>query len=64
MELFYSNVKVTRILGLTVSPIKSKLAVTTLKHEIRQRLQELADNLYSRFIAISEEELEAMKSDC
>lgn len=48
--------KMPRILGLTASPIKSKVGDTqfhNITEEIKLRLQKLADNLYSQFVVIS-----------
>lgn len=55
-----------RILGLTASPIKSKLKdndQTNLNAEIRDKLQTLADNLHSKFVLISEETIRNLEQN-
>eukprot|EP00347_Sterkiella_histriomuscorum_P010525 403375951 len=62
IEQIQNKFHVTRILGLTASPIKSKQPTLAFKHELKQILQELSNNLFSRFVAISQEESLEMKN--
>lgn len=50
------------ILGLTASPIKSKIERVTAT-DIENMLQNLSNNLYSRFITISPDEIHNFEKD-
>ncbi|CDW74385.1 cre-dcr-1 protein [Stylonychia lemnae] len=53
----------TRILGLTASPVKSKIMVDDIyKFTLKTNLQTLSNNLYSRFIPIEQHDLNQMKN--
>jgi len=53
-EFDYKTVKRPKILGLTASPIKQKIEKSrVLPDDIENMLQNLANNLYSRFVTIS-----------
>ena len=50
-----------RILGLTASPIKQKVGdcfVTSITSEIRDKLQNLSNNLFSKFVCISPDQID------
>ena len=58
-------VKRPRILGLTASPIKQKVGdcfVANISAEIKEKLQNLANNLFSKFVCISPEQIKALES--
>jgi hypothetical protein len=50
------------ILGLTASPIKSKIERVTA-NDIENMLQNLSNNLYSRFITISPDQIQSFEKD-
>ena len=67
-DFFYYNftpdMKRPKILGLTASPIKQKVGdafTTNITAEIREKLQNLANNLYSKFVCISMDHLEKLE---
>ena len=54
-----------RILGLTASPIKQKVGDSfeaNITTEIKDKLQNLANNLYSKFVCISMEQINMMEN--
>ena len=69
-DFYYSEyapgvTKRPKILALTASPIKTKIEANKIyKHEIEEFLQSLADNLYSKFISVSAQDLEEMRNEC
>lgn len=53
-----------KILGLTASPIKQKIEnKCSIPDDIEKMLQNLANNLYSRFVTISMEEIKELEKD-
>jgi hypothetical protein len=64
---FYNYTKDSKrpkILGLTASPIKQKVGdsfSTNITADIREKLQNLANNLYSKFVCISQEHIKSME---
>ena len=53
-----------RILGLTASPIKSKIGDSdqrNISSDIREKLQTLSNNLYSEFVCISMEQIQQLE---
>ena len=60
----WSTLKRPRILGLTASPIKQKIDKTRiLSDDIETMLQNLANNLHSRFVTISADEIARLEKD-
>ena len=58
-----SNLK-PRILGLTASPIKSKIGECdnrNISSDIQEKLQNLSNNLYSQFVCISERQIKDLE---
>lgn len=54
------NCRRPKILGLTASPIKQKIE-RVLADEIESMLQNLANNLYSRFLTISADQIQTIE---
>jgi len=58
------DAKRPKILGLTASPIKQKLGdsfSTNITSDIKEKLQNLANNLYSKFVCISMDHIKSME---
>lgn len=54
------------ILGLTASPVKQKVdnsASTDITVDIKDKLQKLADNLYSKYVCISERHINELEKN-
>ena len=67
-DFFFYNLtdesKRPKILGLTASPIKQKIgdsALANIDEEIKEKLQNLANNLYSKFVCISLDQINEME---
>ena len=58
------KVKRPKVLGLTASPIKTKIERNKVQaSEIECMLQDLSNNLYARFVALAPEEIQSMEDD-
>lgn len=54
------------ILGLTASPVKQKVdnsASLDITEDIKDKLQKLADNLYSKYVCISEQDINELEKN-
>lgn len=67
-DFFYFNLtedsKRPKILGLTASPIKEKVGdciQTNIDSEIKSKLQNLSNNLYSKFIDLDKQQIQAIE---